>query len=271
MVDSRLGLFAVLLVLAVPTVQASVDLAAEITFDSRDRYTLDLEALHTGQHALDHRASADRDQDGTVSGEEASRQEAELQASLEEPGATGHRLDGQRPDRIRVHQVWTDGLTGPVDQDGPVHLIVSARYLYTLDTTGPVIFQVVRDPPPDHRNESQVLHAPDRHRITDPANLTGPDGDPNVTDRTGDGTARLTGTPQGSWQVTLDPERPRPATTPPTAEANQTQGNGTSPNATPEAGEPLRGIEPPSQAPALGRLAFMMTVAIAALGLRPRP
>lgn len=268
---SRLGLIAVVLVLAVPPVQASVDLAAEITFDSPDRYTLDLEAVHTGQHALDHRASADRDQDGTVSGEEASRQKAELQAGLEEPGATGHRLDGHRPERITVDQVGTDGMTGSVDQDGPVHLVVSARYTYTLNSTGPVVFQVVRDPPPDDRNESLVLHAPDRHRITDPANLTGPDGDPEVTDRTRGGTARLTGTPQGSWQVTLDPEEPSPATTPPTSEANQRQGNGSSPNATSEAGEPLRPVQPPSQAPALGLLALTMIVAIAALGRRPRP
>lgn len=269
MVASRLGLIAVVLVLAVPPVQASVDLDAEITFDSRDRYTLDLEVIHTGQHALDHRASADRDQDGTVSGEETSRQEAELQASLEEPEATGHRLDGHRPDRITVEQVWTDGLTGPVDQDGPVHLVVSARYSYTLDTPGPVVFQVLREAPPDHRNESLTLQAPDRHRITDPANLSGPDGDPQVTNQTRDGTARLTGTPEGSWQVTLAPEDRGPSQ--PTSEANESQGNQTASNTTPEATEPLRRVQPPDQAPGLGLLAVMVTLTLAAVGLRQRP
>lgn len=269
MVASRIGLIVLVLVLAVPPVQASVDLAAEITFDARDRYTLDLEAIHTGQHALGHRASADRDQDGTVSGKEASRQEAELQASLEDPEATGHRLDGHRPDRITVDQVWTDGLTGPVDQDGPVHLVVSARYSYTLDSTGPVVLQVLREAPPDHRNESLVLNAPDRYRITDPANLSGPDGDPQVTNQTRDGAARLTATPEGSWQVTLAPEDRGPSQAP--SEANESQGNTSPSNTTPEATEPLRHVQPPSPTPGLGLLAVMVTLTLAAVGLRQRP
>lgn len=270
MVAYRLGLVAVVLLLAVPPVQASVDLTAEITFDGRDRYTLALEVIHTGPHALDHRASADRDEDGTVSGEEASRQKAELQAQLEETDATGHRLDGHRPDRITVDRVWTEGLIGSVDQDEPVHLIVSARYTYTLNTTGPVVFQVLREPPPDHRNESLVLHAPDRHRITDPSNLSGPDGDPEVTNRTRDGTARLTAIPEGSWEVTLVPEASSLAAAQPTSEANETQGDASPANGTPSTGEPLRRIEPPSQAPASGLAGLLAAMAGAALGARRR-
>lgn len=269
MAARRLGLLVALLALLVPTAQATVDLTASISFDARDRYTLELEATHRGDHAIDHRAAADRDRDGTVSGQEASRQKAELQATLEDPGATSHRLDGHRPDHIEVEQVWTDGLIGEVEQADPVRLVLTASYTYTLNTTGPVVFQVQRDPPPDHRNETVVVEAPSRHRISDLWNLSGPGGSPEVTDQTDGRRTGLTGVPTGAWGLTLVPRDPRPAAVEPSDGANGTEApNASAPeNGSQGAGEPLHRVQPPDQAPGAGVVAVLLSVSLAARSL----
>ncbi len=263
-----LGALLVVLVVLGPVAQATVDLTASISFDARDRYTLRIQAVHADEHGVDQRAAVDRDQDGTVTGEEASRYKAELQATLEDPGATGHRLDGHRPTTIDVARIQTDGLIGDVDQDGAVHLVVSARYTYALNTTGEVVFQVQRDRPPGHVNETLVLHAPDRHRVTDLWNISGPGGSPEVTNQTGDGHVRVTGVPTGSWRLTLVPRDPSVAVHPSSDQGEGGNRSGaTDPNGTPPAtGEPLHRIQPPEQAPSPGAVTLLVVLALGAIG-----